>query len=224
MGRTHFQQQLDALTARLVAMSRMVEGLMETALEALSERDVNKADAVLVGDREIDATEVEIEEDCVELLALQQPMAGDLRRLVTILKINNDLERIGDHSVNISQTAKLLIERDSDWTLPIELSEAATIARGMLRDVLDAFVQHDADKARDVTARDDRVDQLHESHLRSAITQMMESPKRIGTGLSFILIGRNIERIADLATNIGEDVVYQVEGRLIRHPDVPHHQ
>lgn len=219
MGRTHFQQKLDALTARLVAMSRMVEGLMETALEALRERDVNKADAVLVGDREIDATEVEIEEDCVELLALQQPMAGDLRRLVTILKINNDLERIGDHSVNIAQTAKLLIEKDSDWTLPIELSEAAAIAQGMLRDVLDAFVQHDADKARDVTARDDRVDQLHESHLRSAITQMMESPKQIGTGLSFILVGRNIERIADLATNIGEDVVYQVEGRLIRHPD-----
>ncbi len=140
MSRTHFEQQLDDLTARLVAMSRMVEGQM-------------------------------------------------------------------------------LIEKDSDWTLPIELSEAATIAQQMLRDVLDAFVQHDPGKAREVTARDDRVDQLDESHLWSAITLMMESPARIGTGLSFILISRNIERIADLATNIGEDVVYQVEGRLIRHPD-----
>jgi phosphate transport system protein len=220
MRRTHFEQQLDDLTARLVAMSRMVEGLMETALKALSDRDASKAEAVIVGDREIDATEVEIEEQCVELLATQQPMASDLRRLITVLKINNDLERIGDHSVNIAQTAERLIKKDSDWALPIELSEAATIAQGMLRDVLDAFVQHDPDKARVVTARDDRVDQLEESHLRSAITMMMESPARIGTGLSLILIGRNIERIADLATNIGEDVVYQVEGKLIRHPDV----
>ncbi len=220
MTRAHFESRLDDLTGRLVAMSRMIEGLMETALEALSERDANKAEAVIMGDREIDATEVEIEEECVELMALQQPMAGDLRRLVAVLKINNDLERIGDHSVNIAETAERLIERDSDWALPIELSEAAVIAQGMLRDVLDAFVQHDVAKARDVTARDDRVDQLHESHLRSAITMMMESPTKIGTALSFILVGRNIERIADLATNIGEDVVYLVEGKMIRHPDV----
>lgn len=220
MTRARFEQRLDDLTGRLVAMSRMVEGLMETALEALSERDANKAAAVVMGDREIDATEVEIEEQCVELMALQQPMAGDLRRLVAVLKINNDVERIGDHSVNIAQTAQRLLERGVDWTLPIELSEAAAIARSMLRDVLDAFVQHDAAKAREVTARDDRVDQLHESHLRSAITMMMESPQKIGMALSFILIGRNIERIADLATNIGEDVVYQVEGKLIRHPEV----
>lgn len=92
----------------------------------------------------------------------------------------------------------------------------------MLRDVLDSFVQHDADKARSVLQRDDRVDRLHESHLRSMITMMMESPRQIGAALSLILIGRNIERVADLATNIGEDVVYLVEGKTIRHPDVPH--
>ncbi len=222
MVRTHFEQKLDELTVRLVAMSRLIEGLIETSLEAVHERDISKAEAVVIGDREIDATEVEIEEACVELLALQQPMAGDLRRLVAILKINNDLERIGDHAVNIAETAQRLIERNSDWTLPIELSEAAGIAQGMLRDVLDAFVQHDADKAQAVLMRDDRVDQLHESHLRSAITLMMESPVEIGTALSFILIGRNIERVADLACNIGEDVVYLVKGKTIRHPKVLH--
>jgi phosphate transport system protein len=222
MARTHFEQKLDELTGRLVAMSRLIEGLIETSLEAVHERDVSKVEAVVMGDREIDATEVEIEEACVELLALQQPMASDLRRLIAILKINNDLERIGDHAVNIAETAQRLVERNSDWTLPIELSEAAGIAQGMLRDVLDAFVQHDADKAQAVLMRDDRVDQLHESHLRSAITLMMESPAEIGTALSFILIGRNIERVADLACNVGEDVVYLVKGKTIRHPKVLH--
>jgi phosphate transport system protein len=200
----------------------MIEGLIETSLEAVQELDANKADAVIMGDREIDATEIEIEEACVELLATQQPMAGDLRRLIAILKINNDLERIGDHSVNIAETAQRLIERKSSASLPIELSEAGAIAQGMLRDVLDAFVQQDPDKARAVLKRDDRVDQLHESHLRSAITLMMESPVQIGHLLSFILIGRNLERVADLACNIGEDVVYLVEGKTIRHPGVPH--
>ncbi|KPK65361.1 MAG: hypothetical protein AMS21_04895 [Gemmatimonas sp. SG8_38_2] len=222
MTRTHFEHQLDELTGRLVAMSRMIEGLIEMSLEAVQAKDLTKAEAVVLGDREIDATEIEIEEACVELLALQQPMAGDLRRLIAILKINNDLERIGDHAVNIAQTAQRLIERGSDWAFPIELSEAGAIAQGMLRDVLDAFVQQDAVKARAVASRDDRVDQLHEAHLRSAITKMMESPALTGMGLSFILIGRNVERVADLATNIGEDVVYLVEGKTIRHPGVSH--
>jgi phosphate transport system protein len=217
MGRTHFEQQLDKLTGRLVAMSRLIEKMIENAMDAVRERDAAKAEAIVLGDREIDATEVEIEEACVELMALQQPMAGDLRRLVAILKINNDLERIGDHAVNIAQATQRLIGRNSDWSLPIELSEAAVIADDMLRDVLDAFVQHDADKARSVLQRDDRVDQLYESHMRSMITMMMESPRRIGVALSLIFIASNIERVADLATNIGEDVVYLVEGKTIRH-------
>lgn len=217
MARTHFEQKLDDLTGRLVAMSRLIEGMIESAIDAVRERDVAKAEAIVIGDSEIDAVEVEIEEACVELMALQQPMAGDLRRLVAILKINNDLERIGDHAVNIAEGAQRLIERNSGWSLPIELSEAGAIAQEMLRDVLDAFVQHDADKARSVLLRDDRVDQLHESHLRSMITMMMESPQQIGTALSLIFIGANIERVADLATNIGEDVVYLVEGKTIRH-------
>ncbi len=198
-------------------MSRLVEGMIENAIDAVRERDAAKAQAIVLGDEEIDATEVEIEEACVELLALQQPMAGDLQRLVAILKINNDLERIGDHAVNFAEGAQRLIQQNSGWSLPIELSEAGSIAQEMLRDVLDAFVQHDADKARGVLTRDDRVDQLHESHLRSMITMMMESPQQIGAALSLFFIGGNIERVADLATNIGEDVVYLVEGKTIRH-------
>jgi len=221
MPRTHFEQQLDKLTGRLVAMSRLIERMIESAMAAVRERDAAKAEAIVLGDREIDAVEVEIEEACIELMALQQPMAGDLRRLVAILKINNDLERIGDHAVNIAEAAQRLIGRNGDWSLPIELSEAGSIAEEMLRDVLDAFVQHDPDKARSVLQRDDRVDQLRESHLRSMITMMMESPQRIGVALSLIFIGANIERVADLATNIGEDVVYLVEGKTIRHGGEP---
>lgn len=220
MARTYFEKKLDELTGRLTAMSRMIEELIENALEAIQDEDASKAEAVIMGDREIDATEIEVEEACVELFALQQPMAGDLRRLVAILKINNDLERIGDHAVNIAEAALRLAEKKGEQPLPIELAEAGAIAQGMLQDVLDAFVQGDAGKARAVLERDDRVDRLHESHLRSAITWMMESPQDIGTALSFILVGRNIERVADLATNIGEDVVYLVEGKTIRHPGI----
>ncbi len=218
--RTHFERKLDEVTERLVAMARFVEELIDTSLAALKERDNAKAESVVLGDKEVDATEVEIEEACVELLALQQPMATDLRRLITILKINNDLERIGDHAVNVAEAVQRLNARSTDGPMPIELAEAASIAQGMLRDALDSFVQHDPAKARSVLERDDRVDQLHESLLRSMITVMMESPSKIGEGLTMILISRNIERVADLATNIGEDVVYLVEGKTIRHPNM----
>ena len=219
MARTHFEEQLNQATASLMEMSKEVEELIETSLQALHERDSVKAQSVIMGDREIDAAELEIEDLCIELLATQQPMAIDLRRILAILKINNDLERIGDHAVNIAEAAQRLNDRH-DWTLPIELSEAGTIAHGMLRDALDAFVQHDAGKARSVLARDDRVDKLHESLLRSMITIMMEDPKVISRSLAIILVSRNVERVADLATNIGEDVVYLVEGKTIRHPDL----
>lgn len=221
MARRHFEERLNEVTGQLMEMSREIEELIETALQALRERDSVKAQSVIMADREIDAAEIEIEDMCIELLATQQPMAIDLRRIVAILKINNDLERIGDHAVNIAYAAQKLNNRESaDRTVPIELSEAATIAQGMLRDALDAFVQQDAVKARAVLARDDRVDKLHESLLRSMITFMMENPKDISSSLTLILVSRNVERVADLATNIGEDVVYLVEGKTIRHPDV----
>lgn len=219
MAHGYFDRKMDELTARLTSVAGQVEELLDSAVSALTDRDAAAATAVILGDREVDASEIEIEEACVELLALQQPVARDLRRLVAILKINNDLERVGDHAVNIAEAAQRLIESGAEWSIPIELSEAITIARGMLRDALDAFVQRDSGKAREVCDRDDRVDRLHESLLRSMLTVMMESPRRIGASLDLILVSRNVERIADLATNVGEDVVYLAEGRTIRHPD-----
>lgn len=219
MAQGYFDRKMDELTGRLTSMAGQVEELLDSAISALMDRDAAAATGVILGDREVDAAEIEIEEACVELLALQQPVARDLRRLVAILKINNDLERVGDHAVNIAEAAQRLIESGAEWSVPIELSEATTLARGMLRDALDSFVQRDSKKAREVCDRDDRVDRLHESLLRSMLTVMMESPRRIGASLDLILVSRNVERIADLATNVGEDVVYLAEGRTIRHPD-----
>jgi phosphate transport system protein len=197
-------------------MSSRAEELMGLAIEALRERDAEKAEAVIRGDREIDALEVEVDDACIHLLALQQPMARDLRLITMAMKISNDLERVGDHAVNIAQAVKHLVEAPPIGHFP-EIEEMARQASEMLSDSLDHFVRSDAQGAREVCARDDRVDALHESMFRILITHMMEDPRRIGPAMSLFLVSRNLERIADLATNIAEDVVFLVEGRNIKH-------
>ncbi|MBT8478660.1 MAG: phosphate signaling complex protein PhoU, partial [Gemmatimonadetes bacterium] len=172
-------------------------------------------DQIYSGDTEIDAEEVGIEEACIELLALHQPMAGDLRFLVTVLKVNTDLERIGDHAVNIAEASVRLAESTERPPRPPELDEMSRIARSMLRRALDALVHRNADEAAAVMADDDRVDALHESVFRVMLTHMLEGS--LTACLQVILISRNIERIADLATNIGEDVIFMVRGTTVRH-------
>ncbi len=217
MPKEHFDEKLDALIARILHMSKEIEELVETAVALAVGRAADGAspEDVIGGDERIDAEEVEIEESAIELLALHQPMARDLRVIVTILKINNDLERIGDHAVNIAYAVRRIREARRPPPLPPELEEMSRLARGMLRDALDAFVHHNADEARDVLQRDDHVDRLHESLFRVMLTHMTEYT--ISACLQVILISRNLERIADLATNVGEDVVYMVRGTTIRH-------
>jgi len=159
---------------------------------------------------------VEIEELCLSLLALQQPMARDLRLLVSAIKIANDLERVGDHAVNIAQTAERLVQSRPITPEP-EIIEMARLAREMLSDALDAFVRGDAAAGRAVCLRDDKVDALNRSTFRILLTHMMEDPHAIGAAMSLFLVSRNLERIADLATNIGEEVVFLVEGKSIKH-------
>jgi phosphate transport system protein len=212
----HFHEDLARLRTRLLEMSSMAEALVERAMEALAERDPEKAAAVVAGDRELDAVELEIDEACLNLLALQQPMARDLRFITMAMKISNDLERVGDHAVNIAQAVEHTAGQRRIARLP-EIDEMATIARSMLADSLDHFMRSDADGAREVCARDDRVDRLHESLFRILLTHMMEDPRTIGGAMSMILVSKNLERIADLATNIAEDVVFLVEGRSIKH-------
>ena len=214
--RRHFHDELSDLKARLLAMSGEAEAALGLAIEALLERDSAKAAQVVAGDHLIDNMEVEIEERCINLLALQQPMARDLRMLTSALKIANDLERVGDHAVNIAQSTQRLIETRPITPEP-EIIEMARLARRMLADALEAFIRGDAAAAREVCRRDEQVDALHRSVFRILLTHMMEDPHMIGAGMELFLVSRNLERVADLATNIGEDVVFLVEGKSIKH-------
>jgi len=212
----HFHEELAQVKSRLLTMSGDAEAALELAVEALLERDTEKAHAVIAGDRNIDALEVQIEEQVVDLLALQQPMARDLRMLTSALKIANDLERVGDHAVNIAQSADRLAGERPIAPEP-EIVEMARLAREMLSDALEAFIRSDATTAREVCRRDDKVDALHRSMFRIVLTFMMEDPHMISAGMELFLVSRNLERVADLATNIGEDVVFLVEGKSIKH-------
>ena len=212
----HFHDELSHVKVRLLTMSGEAEAALGLAVEALLERDPDKAHRVIVGDRVIDSMEVEIEEQCINLLALQQPMARDLRMLTSALKIANDLERVGDHAVNIAQSAERLTQSRPIAPEP-EIIEMARLAREMLSDALEAFIRGDAAAGREVCLRDDKVDALHRSVFRILLTHMMEDPHMIGAGMELFLVSRNLERVADLATNIGEDAVYLAEGKQIKH-------
>ena len=216
-GYRHFHEQLDRLKQRLLDMSERAESLVDLSVEALLHRDAGKADAVIEGDSELDSLEVEVEGLAVSLLALQQPMARDLRFIISAIKISSDLERVGDHAVNIAQSTQRLVEMKSNITPDPEIEDMARRARLMLGDSLDAFVRADGVLGRDVCRRDDQVDALHDSLFRILLTHMLEDPTTISAALELFLVSRNLERVADLATNIAEDAVYLAEGKTIKH-------
>ena len=216
LAHRHFHDELSDLKSTLLAMSAEAQTSLAAAVEALLQRDANKAAQVISADHKIDALEVEIEDLVVKLLATQQPMAKDLRLLMAALKIANDLERVGDPAVNIAQSAERLQAAPPIVPEP-EIIEMARMARRMLADALDAFVRADAAAGRVVCQRDDQVDGLHDSVFRILLTHMMETPHIISAAMELFLVSRNLERVADLATNIAEDVVFLVEGKSIKH-------
>lgn len=217
VGYRHFHEELDTLKHRLLDMSQAAEALIESAVEGLLNRDQGLAEQVIQRDTVVDSLEVEIEGRAIALLALQQPMARDLRFIVGAIKVSSDLERIGDHAVNIAQcTLRLLAER-ADIAPDPEIEDMARRARLMLSDGLDAFLRGDGTLGRDVCARDDQVDALHDSVFRILLTHMMADPRTITPSLEFLLVSRNLERVADLATNIAEDAVFLAEGKQIKH-------
>lgn len=215
-GMRHFHEELARLKTQLLEMSGLAEELVDQAMRALRGRDVEVAKEVVRRDNDLDAMEIVIDDMCIHLLALQQPMARDLRLITMAMKISNDLERVGDHAVNIAEAVGHLAEAPVYLEFP-EIEEMGRLSTEMLSDALDTFVRADAEGAREVCRRDDRVDSLHESLFRILLTHMMEDPRRIGASMSLFLVSRNLERIADLATNIAEDVVFLVEGRNIKH-------
>ena len=217
VGFRHFHDQLATLKQRLLDMSARSEELVDISVDALLSRDKEKAEAVLRGDREVDQLEVEVEQLALELLALQQPMARDLRFLISAIKISSDLERVGDHAVNIAQSALRLIALRTSVMIDPAIEDMARRARRMLSDALDAFVRADGTMGREVCKADDAVDALHDSMFRVLLTHMMADPRTINPSLELLLVSRNLERVADLATNIAEDAVFLAEGKSIKH-------
>ena len=212
----HFHEELETLKQTLLAMGGLVEDQIRRVLRALVERDSDLAQEVIDRDREVNAYDVEVDEKCVELLALHQPTAGDLRFITTAMKIVTDLERIGDQAVNIGQRV-LELNREPQLKPYIDLPRMAELAQSMVKESLDAFVARDTELARQVCGEDDAVDALKEQIFRELLTFMMEDPKTIPRAIRLILISRFLERVADHATNIAEMVIYMVESKMVRH-------
>jgi phosphate transport system protein len=212
----HFHEELETLKQTLLAMGGLVEDQIRRAVRALVERDSDLAQDVIDRDREVNAYDVEVDEKCVELLALHQPTAGDLRFITTAMKIVTDLERIGDQAVNIGQRV-VELNREPQLKPYIDLPRMADRAQRMVKESLDAFVARDTELARQVCGEDDAVDALKEQIFRELLTFMMEDPKTIPRAIRLILISRFLERVADHATNIAEMVIFMVESKMVRH-------
>ena len=216
MVKEHFSEQLEDLRRNLILMGGEVERQIQRAIEALTEVDEKKAADVIAADAEIDRMEMVVEEQAVYLLALQQPVAVDLRFLVAALKINNDLERIGDHAVNIAEGAERLAGQ-KPFKPFIDINYMAEVAMSMLKQSLDAFVNRDPSLARQVIKKDDILDDKNVSIIRELLTYMAEYPNLITYCLELISISKNLERVGDLASNICEDTIYMAEARWVKH-------
>ena len=212
----HFDEELKNLKQKLLRMADVSQGMIGLAVKSLAERKESMAEEVFRLEDSVNHTEIEIEEEVLKLLALRQPAAGDLRLLTAILKINNDLERIADQAVNISEIAIDLLKQPPLKPL-IDMPHMAELAQRMIKNSLEAFVNENAVLAKEVCLDDDEVDRINDQIFRELLTYMMEDHKSITRAVELILVARNLERIADHATNIAEDVVFIVKGKNIKH-------
>ena len=212
----HFDDELKHLSQELLKMGSLVEEAISRSVKALVDRSHDLAEDVIKSDDAINMYEIEIEDICLKLLALHQPAGSDLRFITMVLKIISDLERVGDQAVNIAESTLDLLKQPLLKPL-IDIPRMAFLAQKMLKDSLDAFVSRDSKMARAVCERDDEVDDLNDQIFRELLTYMMEDSSKITRSVDLILIGRHIERVADHATNICEDIIYLVEGKNIKH-------
>ena len=215
----HLKRDIDNLKKKILFLSARVEESLRNAVNALINRDASMAIEVIEGDVEIDKLEVEIEEDCLKILALYQPVAIDLRFIVAVLKINNDLERVGDLAVNIAERAENLTKRKK-IKYPSELRQMLDKSQNMLRLSLDALVNLDANEALKVCSLDNEVDELNRVMYDKIKVELKNNPDDPAPYLMMLIISRILERIGDQATNIAEDVIYMVEGNIVRHMDL----
>ncbi len=214
--RKHLQRELEKLKKRILSLGAMVEERVRMAIKAIELRDANLAEKIISKDYEIDELEVEVEEECLKILALHQPVAVDLRFLSAVIKINNDLERIGDEAVNIAERVSVMAKRER-VDVPFDYSEMTEKTTSMLKKSLDALVNMDLDLAVHVCVLDDEVDDIKDKAYDEVKEAIHENPDRVGYLINLLLISRHLERIADHATNIAEEVIYMIEGEIVRH-------
>ncbi|MFM9024987.1 MAG: phosphate signaling complex protein PhoU [Planctomycetaceae bacterium] len=212
----HIERQIALLKERFLRVGTLVEEAISKSITALINRDVSLAQRVMASDDEIDRMEVEVEEECLKVLALYQPVAADLRLVVAVLKINNDLERMGDLAKNIAKRVSQLAA-GKPYELPPEIRVMATQAQDMVKQCLDAVVNGDPALARQVREEDDAVDAARQRIQRRVMQGIKENPENVESLLRINSVSKHIERIADMATNVAEDVVYMVEGDIVRH-------
>jgi phosphate transport system protein len=212
----HIERQIEGLKERILRVGTLVEEAISKSITALINHDSSLAQRVIMNDEEIDRMEVEVEEECMKILALYQPVAADLRFVVAVLKINNDLERMGDLARNIAKRVTQL-EGGDPYDLPPEIRMMATQAQEMVRQCLDAVVKRDPTLARQVREEDDIVDEARQRIQRRVLQGIKDRPENVENLLRINSVSKHIERIADMATNIAEDVVYMVEGDIVRH-------
>lgn len=212
----HFDEELQKVKKDVLEMASLVEESITKSLEALHKQNVKMASEIQEIDHQIDKFEIAIEEQCIELIARHQPVGADLRFLIGVIKMNNDLERMGDHAVNIASYVAYLIEQprikpvSNIWSMAREVKE-------MLYDSVKSFMDNDADRAQKVCERDCVVDKMRDETIRILLTYMLEEPETVGSAISLLLVAKNLERIADLSTNICEDVIYIAQARVIKH-------
>jgi phosphate transport system protein len=212
----HFEEELDTLQARLLEMGGLAEERLRAAVRGLVNRDIAVTDSVMNGDEPVNTLHVEIDERCFRLLALYQPMATDLRAIVAAVKINSDLERVGDLAVNIAEASRRYALHPAVKQL-IDIPRMGDIAQAMLHDALDSFVKRDTELAHSVLKCDDELDALKTQVFRELLTYMLQDPSTIEPALDLILVSRHLERVGDHATNIAEDVIFMVSAQDVRH-------
>jgi phosphate transport system protein len=213
---THFQQELNKLKGSLLQMAGLAERAISNAVEALVKRDTSLAEKTIAEDEKINQMELRVDDMCLKLLALHQPMAADLRFITSAMRINTELERIGDQAVNIAERV-ISLNQEPQLKPYIDIPRMAEITQSMVKDVLDAFVNGDAKLARSVCERDDQVDGLNDQVFRELLTYMMADSKTITRSVHLIIVSRCLERIADHATNIAEGVIFMVKALVIKH-------
>jgi phosphate transport system protein len=215
-AKRHFAEELDRLKQQLLTMGGLAEDRVRLSVRSLVDREPAMITQVIDGDHEINRLQLDVDDRAFKLLALHQPMASDLRSIVAAVKINSDLERVGDLAVNIAEAAQRYIAHPPVKAL-VDIPRMATLAQAMLHDALDAFVSHDLKAAQSVLDRDDTLDALKTQVFRELLTFMMGEPRTIEPALELILISRHLERVGDHATNIAEDVIFIVAARDVRH-------